>query len=644
MKVKTERATTVIDGQFDEFEIKLHQNDPSVVPHMYRSQIYSQEELAVVREYWANAVDEHNTHGISRPVEVTITDDAFIVRDFALGLPRNLVEEVFFMFDNSTKDQNEHGGFGIGSKAGHAYGDCFYVRSFHGGQMTEYMGVLEDKGYQYPMGVVKVLQTVDSNETGIEVEVPIKGGDRNKFERAINKIAKFSKTEFLLNGELVGGGKNYPQGTLVIGDRFLLTPSGSNYGGDVFVRLGDLVYPSTKDIGKLGRKSYDLTILSDDVNACSLPPSRESVKEDNHTVSFLEAKIKSFEGHWENYVKDLFTKAQTVYEKADLIQTFGSVFNTFPRQDYSLATIFKIAESAQIHRTDLNYGEKRKYADLYEFPLKEEDCSVARHNYVFYWTKYAKKRLADFAKHNSDFGSKVVFIKFPTKAHAEAVVSKFGIPSDKYALEDEIEIPKTQYSKGSLPDLKVKREGGGFSSYYVDNYHTTDIEDIEDDFDGEVVYCVSVRNKVKLDDRVKERAQFAKVLIIPKSRERMIPDNWIEVSDWVEQKTNEAEEFIKNNFNLCVKYRNLKRNKSLISKYLRCKGFKGRVAEPPKIPVEVTRFWGKGPSLEKVEEQVKKIEKDLDNRMDTWQYRTMLSVMDVLSDADVEKVREKIFN
>lgn len=74
--------------------------------HYLRDKIYSDKILAVVREYLANAIDEHRKFGISRPVEVTLPNSFspdFKVRDFGMGLDDEGIRKIFGRYFKSTK-------------------------------------------------------------------------------------------------------------------------------------------------------------------------------------------------------------------------------------------------------------------------------------------------------------------------------------------------------------------------------------------------------------------------------------------------------------------------------------------------------------------------------------------------------------
>jgi hypothetical protein len=96
---------------------------------------------------------------IDKPVDYTLTEDnTFSVRDYAGGLSEDGVRKIFGMYFRSTKSgSNESiGGFGVGSKAGHAYTDSFNILSHHDGQATTYVCALGGGDNGVPVGHIVV--------------------------------------------------------------------------------------------------------------------------------------------------------------------------------------------------------------------------------------------------------------------------------------------------------------------------------------------------------------------------------------------------------------------------------------------------------------------------------------------------------
>jgi hypothetical protein len=139
------------------------------------SNLYSNRELAVVREYSCNARDAHVQSGQTKPVEVTLPSPLvpqLKVRDYGTGLSRDEVVRVYAQYGASTKrDSNKMiGAFGIGSKSAFSVSDNFTVTAVKDGELTVALFSMTSMGPT----VNVLIHTFDSTEpNGVTVEVPV---------------------------------------------------------------------------------------------------------------------------------------------------------------------------------------------------------------------------------------------------------------------------------------------------------------------------------------------------------------------------------------------------------------------------------------------------------------------------------------
>lgn len=152
-----------------------------------RNQLYSNKVLAVLREYSANAWDEHRAAGIpDRPIQVsipTVLEPTLRIRDYGRGLSEEDVFGVYTQYGSSTKRQSDDvvGCLGIGSKSAFAYADTFTVTSWHGGLKSIYVAVLDESN----VGTMSLLWRgpCAASETGIEIAIPVQIEDIPLFQR-----------------------------------------------------------------------------------------------------------------------------------------------------------------------------------------------------------------------------------------------------------------------------------------------------------------------------------------------------------------------------------------------------------------------------------------------------------------------------
>lgn len=174
-------ARSLSVGVMEEKVQSIALEDIDKATYILRSKMYSDKPKAALTETVCNAVDEHRKHGVKRPVDVIITKSEIIVRDYAKGLDKENVFNVFFQYFKSTKsnDNKGIGGFGVGAKAPGAYADVWYVESFYNGKRTLYAS--SPDGFAAKTSRV-MERDCDPNNTGICVRIPlVNENDYSKF-------------------------------------------------------------------------------------------------------------------------------------------------------------------------------------------------------------------------------------------------------------------------------------------------------------------------------------------------------------------------------------------------------------------------------------------------------------------------------
>lgn len=313
-----------------------------------RDKIYSDKILAVVREYVCNALDEHKKHNISQPVDFGLRGDGeieFFVRDYAKGLSEEDVRNVFGMYFRSTKSNNNNqiGGFGIGSKAAHCYTDTFYVKSRHNGVCTLYVCALGGGNTGVPVGHILKVSEEATSESGLEVYLSIKSGDKYSFDRKCQDFICFCSQKINYNyfnevrvaeTPIATVGKN---GFVF---RFFNFPTGSHYSYVKFC-MGDVVYETADFRHKKGNLSQKILIIDIPIGKMSLPISRESF-ENTPSNQRVKAEIE-----------------QTINEIID--EDISSI------APMSIEELLKTKEEPELKGKYFSVLKKAVYPDIYPF-------------------------------------------------------------------------------------------------------------------------------------------------------------------------------------------------------------------------------------------------------------------------------------
>lgn len=177
----TEQTTFGISGE-----------DTAHIMGILRDTLYTDKELAVLREYASNAWDANREAGKPNlPIKIhvpTTGEPTLIIRDFGPGLSDKDVFTVYTQYGKSTKRGSDLavGMLGIGSKSAFAYSDSFIITSWHGGFKRVYVAALDDSD----LGVMQRIheEPCDKSETGVEIKVAIRPEDIHAFQRKARNL------------------------------------------------------------------------------------------------------------------------------------------------------------------------------------------------------------------------------------------------------------------------------------------------------------------------------------------------------------------------------------------------------------------------------------------------------------------------
>lgn len=267
--------------------------------------IYTDKRLAVVREIMCNAWDSHIASGITHiPIKVTLSEHKFTVRDMGLGIPDDMIEGIYYKYGASTKVENEEetGGFGLGSKAPFAYTDHFTVTSYNKGTQTTYA---MSKGSSDTDGLpdFRTIVSVPTTQSGLEVTVPITSSvDKHQFAEIIEMIAQYGDMLVDFNDTVID---TYSFDNAV--DNFLIVPKHDYIKArdSIFVRYGTVIYPIPRDefysdeLEAVNFKSITgdrsrILVLNAPNNSISVNPSRETLSLSNKTLNTIKGLLVNF--------------------------------------------------------------------------------------------------------------------------------------------------------------------------------------------------------------------------------------------------------------------------------------------------------------------------------------------------------------
>lgn len=306
--------------------------------------LYSNNVLAVIREYSTNAYDSHIESGNERPIEVTLPKPeslTFSVQDYGVGLSIDEIRNVYSMYGASTKRDSDDatGILGLGCKSGLAYTVSFTVDAIKDGKRTVALVTKDEFG----IGCIQVLYESETTApSGVKISIPVAAKDCESFRTNSEFFFSFWKPgSVLIDGQTPPFITDYMKGELWIDDNVVLAKSmgyekifrvdsTARYTSNQilnknYIVMGQVAYPLNLDSvpGYRNSKRIIAWVNMGDVN---FTPSREALIYDentNETIKnlieyiasnkdrVLEEKCKEL-NPWESYLlKSQWTSGRT---------------------------------------------------------------------------------------------------------------------------------------------------------------------------------------------------------------------------------------------------------------------------------------------------------------------------------------------
>lgn len=289
--------------------------------------LYSNRELAVIREYSTNAFDSNKEKALAdgteiEPIEVTLPNALnpyFAVQDYGVGMTATELKEVYTLFGESTKRESDeyNGMLGFGCKSAVAYTNTFTVTAVKDGQKT--VGVItrrEDAMGGYLVTLKIVLEVKTSERNGVHIQVPVHNWV--EFEQKGRDFYRYWKP-----GTVRVNGKEpeWAVGEKIDDELYYNANNGASY-----VVMGNVPYqinnPEALFPKGMNRISFVAYVP---LGAVEFVPSREALKYSEHTKKNLHKIINDFVAKSTQLAKDEIAGATTHYEAYKLWDKWRSV-------------------------------------------------------------------------------------------------------------------------------------------------------------------------------------------------------------------------------------------------------------------------------------------------------------------------------
>lgn len=277
--------------------------------------LYSDPQLSVIREYVANGIDSHIEAGNDAPVEVSLPTQwspLLVIKDQGIGMSQ---EDVFRYGTYGSSDKRDNlkvvGNFGMGSKSALAISNSFTVSAVKDGEYTVANIGRNDEGH----GQVDIITNEPTDQpNGVTISIPVTPRNFWYIEDKANQVVKYLPAgKVSINGVI----NTDIRATLSrISDDVCISEGvwgkTSVHGVDVTVVTGgfgyDVPYREISDIADtLGRDFLAVPskmVIDVPTGSVDLTPSRESLRMTARTRSLIAQAVESSAKTSSKYYED----------------------------------------------------------------------------------------------------------------------------------------------------------------------------------------------------------------------------------------------------------------------------------------------------------------------------------------------------
>lgn len=328
MRVATEHRNVILHNVPQESQSEF---TISMGPEMFDilSGMYKDIKLAIVRETMTNALDGHarllrrNPLAAKYPIEIhlpTRLEPWFGVKDYGSSMTHDEVSRIFRTYGLSTKGDNndEVGGFGIGSKAPFAYteADQWTLECRLNGERRVYSMYRNERG----IPSMALMGTTKTDEpSGVTVMIPIPEYDFFNIQQKVAFLLPFFPHEVRITGNPNFIWKK-PEYRMRGSGWGIVKGSHENY-----VIMGNVPYKvDHRWIAQHGKLPADLfhghsLHLTVPIGSVLIAPNREMLKDVQVTFDGIEAACKVFRKEFREKVEQEIQSAETLWKALNLL-------------------------------------------------------------------------------------------------------------------------------------------------------------------------------------------------------------------------------------------------------------------------------------------------------------------------------------
>lgn len=239
--------------------------------------LYSDQAMAVIREYSTNAYDAHVLAKNPAPIEVTSPNNLspfFKVKDYGIGMSVDDIVNIYSRYGASQKrDSDEQNGrFGLGCKSALTFTSQFTVVAVKDG-VKIFVSISRTPDGSGQMEIVD--ESLVDEPNSVEVIVPVGAYHEGSFNEKIKEFFSYWKPGTVLVDEQAPAFVGDIEDVIQLDNNLILIPD--QYGKDVIV-MGNVAYPANDmNIFKDAYKKPYRAIAWVEIGDVNIPPNREAL-------------------------------------------------------------------------------------------------------------------------------------------------------------------------------------------------------------------------------------------------------------------------------------------------------------------------------------------------------------------------------
>ena len=353
--------------------------------------LYSNKLGAMIRELSTNAYDAHvENNCANRPFDITLPtplNPTFKIRDYGKGLSEKDVMTIFTTFFESTKtDSNDFVGcLGLGSKTPFGISKTFTINSYYNNKKSIYSAFIDENGVP---SITKFGEFDSTEESGLEIEVPISDEYLNAIENEIKYQLKFFKVKpNIINADIEWLNIEAD----IKGKDWIITKKNLD---NSYVVQGQIAYPidvyairdyiSKEDAYEIQYTFSSNIIFFAEIGDVNIAPSREALTYDKRTIEYLIERAKKFKKEFKKEIYKKLNSIENEFDRAAEIQRLNNKFNFKIFNDEELKNCLIKIENEYI---DSAY---EYYYDNYNYKFRKN--RIAKWTGIYEFSPYGIKR------------------------------------------------------------------------------------------------------------------------------------------------------------------------------------------------------------------------------------------------------------